>query len=96
MNLPKLKNRKLFEEGTSEHVIQTIFNELELIGKVQFVSLDKQIAVESAKVSHSHKIPLIDSIVAATGKLLKCHFILGKDEDLEKLQKKKYMKIKSW
>jgi predicted nucleic acid-binding protein len=88
--------RKLFERGASERVIETIFNELELIDKVQFVPLDKRIAIESGKVSFSYSVPLIDSIVAATGKLLKCHFILGKDEDLKKLQRKKYIKLKFW
>lgn len=88
--------RKLFEKGTSEQVIQTIFRELEMIDKVQFISIDKLIAIEAAKVSHTNNIPLIDSIVAATGKLLKCHFILGKDEDLQKLEKRKYIKLKFW
>jgi predicted nucleic acid-binding protein len=88
--------RKLFERGTSEKVIATIFNELELIDKVQFVPIDKLIATESGKVSFSYSVPLIDSIVAATGKLLKCHFILGKDEDLKKLQRKRYIKLKFW
>lgn len=88
--------RKLFEKGTSEQVIETIFKELSAMEKVEFITIDKKIAIESAKVSHANKVPLIDSMVAATGKLLKCHYILGKDDDLKRLEKRKYVKLKFW
>ena len=88
--------RKLFEKGIPEHKIESMFNELQLIQKVNIVGLDREIAKESAKVSHANKVPLIDSIVVATGKLLKCHYILGKDDDLKRLQKRKYVNLKFW
>lgn len=88
--------RKLFERGTSEKVIETIFSELEAVNKVEFLTMDKQIAIESAKVSFSNSVPLIDSVIAATYKLTKCDFVLTDDDDLKKLHKKKYLKIKNW
>lgn len=88
--------RKLFERGASEKLIESIFGELEQMNKVQFVPIDKQIAIETSKVSFSFKVPLIDSIVASTSKLFKCHFLLGKDEDFRFLQKKGYVRLKYW
>lgn len=88
--------RKLFERGTHEKVIESIFDELEQINKVQFIPIDKQIAIETSKVSFSFKVPLIDSVVVATSKLLRCHFLLGKDEDFKLLQKKGYVRLKYW
>lgn len=88
--------KTLFARGISENKIETMFDELQIIEKVSFVGLDRLIAKEASKVSFSHGTPMLDSFVASTYKLLKCHFVLTDDSDLKKLHKAGYLKIKNW
>jgi predicted nucleic acid-binding protein len=60
------------------------------------IALDEAIAKEAAKISVSYEIPAIDSMVAATSKLLECDRLLSDDSHLKKLDGKKYIKIESW
>lgn len=88
--------KKLYQQGVSDRDSETFLNSIEVIQKVSIVDIDKIVAKEAAKVSLSNDVPMIDSIVAATYKLLKCHFILTDDSDLKKLHKVGYLKIKNW
>ena len=56
-------------------------------------SLGKSTAKEAAKVSLSNNVPILDSIVAATAKLMACHFVLSDDSDLKKLHQKNISKL---
>lgn len=86
----------LFQRGHSESRINDFFINIEGTRKVNFIPIDKDISKESAKISLSYSIPLIDSIVAATAKLMNCHILLSADSDYLPLAKKKYIKVQSW
>lgn len=58
--------------------------------------VDKAIARETARVSLTYSIPLVDSFVAATAKLLGSDAVLTADSDFKLLDKKKYVKSKAW
>jgi len=74
----------------------SMLNELKATQKVQLIALDETVAKEAAKVSITHGVPTIDSVVAATCKLSNCDRLLSKDSHLKKLDSKKYLQIECW
>lgn len=76
--------------------IDEFISALEISRKIEFIPEDKNIAREAARISLSHAVPLIDSIIASTARLTECHAILTADEHLVKLAKKIHLKIISW
>ncbi len=88
--------RKLFQKGNSQYRIQNFFDLIKNTGKVSFISPDFKIAEESARLSLSYGLHLIDSFVASTAKLMDCDILLSDDSDFQPLIKKKYIKVQSW
>jgi predicted nucleic acid-binding protein len=88
--------KKLYQQSVSDRDVEAFIDNIEVIEKVSIIPIDKSTAKEAAKVSLSNNVPMLDSIVAATAKVLICHFVLSDDSDLKKLHQKKYIKIKSW
>ena len=88
--------KKMFQKGKEGSKVDEIIREARASRNVEIVLLDENIAKEGAKVSFSHGIPTIDSIIAATCKILDCHFLLSDDPHFQKLVKKEYLKMKSW
>lgn len=82
--------------GESLAKIDLMLNELKVSQKVQVIVLDEAIAKEAAKISVSYDIPAIDSMVAATSKILECDKLLSDDSHLKKLDDKKYIKTEHW
>ena len=88
--------KKLMQKGFSDKVIEEFFFGLELSKKINFIVPYKEIAKEAVKISLTNNLPLIDSFVAATSKLMECDILLAKDSDYKILEKKKYLKIMNW
>ncbi|MCS4538529.1 MAG: PIN domain-containing protein [Thaumarchaeota archaeon] len=87
--------RKLMQKGKKESEMDSFLNNLTASEKVKTVFLDEGIAKEAAKLSFSHNIPTVDSIVAATHKLPNCDKLLSEDKDLRRLHSK-YLRIEFW
>ncbi len=88
--------KKLMQQGVSKDIINTFFEGVETSDKVELIMVDRAIAQEAARISHSYKLPLIDSIIAATANLTGCDLLLARDSDYDLLKKSKYIKISSW
>lgn len=88
--------KKLFQQGYSENDIKSFFELLENTKKVRFISAEKSISQEAAKISLSFDIPLIDAFIAATAKVTNCNILLAKDSDFDILKKRNYIKTQSW
>jgi len=88
--------KKLFQRGCKESDIESFFILIENTNKVQLIPFDKEIARESAKVSLTFHVPLIDACVAATAKIMACEILLSGDSDFDILAKRKYLKVQSW
>lgn len=89
-------HKKLMQRGVSQTLIDDFFEGVEASEKVELILIDKAIAGEAARISHSHNVPLIDSLVAATSKLTGCEILLSEDSDYDQLIKNKYLKTQSW
>lgn len=88
--------KKLFQKGNSQFQILNFFDLLKNTGKVSFIAPDLKIAEETARLSLSCGLHLIDSFVAATAKLMNCDVLLSDDSDFQPLIKRKYIKVQSW
>lgn len=88
--------KKLLQHGVPQTEIDTFWQGVENSEKVSLIPIDRSIAKEAAKVSLSFNLPLIDSLVAATGKLTECHALLSADSDYGLLAKKRYVKVQGW
>lgn len=73
--------KKFFGQGVTEIDIEHFLDSLQIIEKIHLINLDKSFCKEAAKVSLSFEVPIMDSFVAATARLSKCHFVLSDDED---------------
>ena len=89
-------HKKLMQRGVSQRLIDDFFEGVEASEKVELILIDKAIAGEAARISHSYNVPLIDSFVAATSKLTACDLLLTGDSDYNLLIKSKYIKTQSW
>lgn len=87
--------RKLMQKGKREAEMEGFLGNLTASEKMKTVFLDESIAKEAAKLSFSHNVPTVDSVVAATCKLSNCDKLLSDDADLKKLHKK-YLQIEFW
>ncbi len=87
-------HKKLMQKGISKELIDTFFEGVEASEKVELILLDKAIAQEAARISHSYNLPLIDSLVASTAKLTGCDFLLSEDSDYAPLRNR-YVRIQS-
>lgn len=87
--------RKLMQKGKREAEMEGFLNNLTASEKVKTVFLDENIAKEAAKLSFSHNVPTVDSVVAATCKVSSCDRLLSDDKDLKKLHRK-YLQIEFW
>lgn len=88
--------KKLMQKGVPSKLITQFFDGVEASDKVELITVDRTIAVESAHLSLSFNLPLIDSLVAATSKLTGCDVLLSGDEHYRLLVKKKYLRVRSW
>lgn len=88
--------KKLMQQGNPAERISTFWSMLESSKKIRFVPLEKTIAVEGARVSMTHGVPLMDALIAATAKLTGCHALFSSDSDMAVLAKKIYVTVKSW
>ncbi len=89
-------HKKLMQRGISQKLIDNFFEGVEASEKIELILIDKAIAGEAARISHSYNVPLIDSLVAATSKLTGCDILLSEDSDYSSLVKSKYIKTQSW
>lgn len=87
--------RKLMQRGRRAAEIEVFLGNLTASEKIRTILLDESIAMEAAKLSFSHNVPTVDSVVAATYKLSGCDRLLSDDNDLKKLHKK-YLHIECW
>lgn len=87
--------RKFMQKGKKEAEMESFLNNLTASEKVKTVFLDENIAKEAAKLSFSHDVPTVDSVVAATCKLSNCDKLLSDDRDLKKLHRK-YLQVEFW
>ena len=88
--------KKLFQKGNSNDQINGFFHFISNTQKIRFIPPDTEIAKETAKISLSYGLPLIDSFVAATAKIMECEILLSGDSDFNILVKRKYLKVQSW
>ena len=88
--------KKLLQKGISKEYINQFFSGVESSNKIKFSLIEKTIAIEAAKISLSYNLPLIDSFIAATCKLMDCDALLSGDEHYKSLIKRKYIKVYSW
>lgn len=86
--------RELSRRGTKQKDIDMFFDALFASAKIQFVSPDIEIAKESARISVSYNLPLIDAVVVSTSKLLGC-IALSADSHIKSLHKK-YVEVQGW
>lgn len=84
------------QKGISQRLVDNFFEGVEASEKVELILIDKAIAGEAARISHSYNVPLIDSLVAATSKLTGCDVLLSEDSDYDLLVKGRYIKTRSW
>ena len=88
--------RKLYQKGKKESDIESFLRNLIATEKIKTVFLDETIAKEAAKVSVSHSIPTVDSIVVATYINSEADSILTDDYDIKKLSKKRAVRVENW
>lgn len=88
--------KKLLQKWISERDINQFFSGVESSNKIRLLLIEKTIAIESAKISLSYNLPLIDSFIASTCKLTNCDALLSGDEHYKTLIKRKYIKVLSW
>ncbi len=88
--------KKLMQGGVPYSVIELFFQGVESSEKVTLISLEKDIALEAAKIALSYNIAMLDAFVAATAKTMGCEYVLTKDTDFKPLIKGNYLKVKSW
>lgn len=88
--------KKLMQRGISEKLIDSFFESVDASERMEIIFIDKLIAKEAAKVSMTYSVPLIDALIASTAKLTDCDFVLTDDEHFKTLERKKYIKTKSW
>src|SRR3989338_4995469 len=80
-------HKKLMQKGISHTLIDDFFAGVDASETVDLILIDKAIAGEAARISHSYTVPLIDSLVAATSKLTGCDILLSEDSDYNLLVK---------
>lgn len=88
--------KKLMQMGASQDIINEFFEGIESSKKVEIILVNKQIAIEAAKISLSYNLPLIDAFIAVTSKLTDCDALISGDEHYIPLVKSKYIKTQSW
>ncbi len=88
--------RKLLSRGESMKKIEYFYEGIKECVRIKIVALELDIAEEAAKISYSNSLSLVDSIIAATTKLLWCNILLSQDTDYNVLVKKKYLKVSGW
>lgn len=88
--------KKLLQRGIPERLLDDFFASMDISDKIEVIFLDEAIAKEAAKISIRYSMPLVDSLIAATARLTKCHMLLTDDRHFRALGKKRYLKVKSW
>ncbi len=88
--------KKLMQRGNSAERIESFWSLLEASEKIRFISLEKSVALEGARVSMTYGIPTMDALIAASAKLSGCNMLISGDADMAKLARKKYLAVKSW
>ena len=88
--------RKLFQLGLPKQKILEFYEILATSRNISIVPLDRDIAMETASISHTFSLSIIDSFVAATTRLYSCDALLTADTDYKPLIKKKYLRTVSW
>ncbi len=63
---------------------------------IKIIDCDIKIAKKAGEISASYNIPSIDSIIASTSIINKCHKLLSDDSHFNKLHKNKMIKKYSW
>ena len=88
--------RKMFQKGRKENEMEDFLRNLMASEKIKTILLDEIIAKDAAKISFSHSIPTVDSIIVSTSKNSESDIILTGDNDIKKLGKKRIVKTESW
>lgn len=76
--------------------IENLVTSLMKAKNVEVVDCNIEIAKKAGEVSASYNIPSIDSIIASTSIIYKCHRLLSDDSHFDKLQKNKLIKKYRW
>ena len=69
-----------------------------LIGaeNIEVIDCNIKIASKAGEISATYNIPTVDSIIATTAIIYKCHKLLSDDSHFDKLQKNKLIKKYCW
>ena len=76
--------------------VDSIISDFLVRKNIEIINCNIEIARKAGEISASYGVPTVDSIVAATAILTKCHKLLSEDEHFELLHKKKVIKKQSW
>lgn len=63
---------------------------------IKIIECDVEIAIKAGEISAIFNIPTIDSIIAATSVIYKCHRLISNDSHFDILRKNKLIKLTSW
>ena len=63
---------------------------------IEIIDCNIEIAKKAGEISATYNIPTVDSIIATTSIIYKCHKLLSDDSHFDKLQKNKLIKKHCW